>query len=493
VAEQLVDGNHSHLEAVNLELDRFEGLPAALKNEVFDETSRINLINNELHRVEREEVSKSSDSTLLPAQRQRFQSVAAQLCTVAKEVPVAVQSNAFCLAGSCYRAAGKIRQARGAYQKALKISPKNTRAIFLLADLQYVAGGKRGMPPVEAYLKSEMASDHIPGLSVGVVHNGELVLAAGYGWANVELEKPATKDTVYAIASITKSFTATAIMLLVEKQKIELDKPISHYLRCLPNSAWSDITVRQLLTHTSGIPNFTKLEGYADSMGKMGKEELLQRVAHELEFNPGAPGAQWSYSNTGYLLLGEIIENVSQQSFGTFLKECIFGPLKMDATGVDDANESSLNRACGYMAKLNDIDWTWSFDKLPAWYPRGNFASGCLVSTVMDLVKWDDALSKGELLKKSNLTEMWIPAVARRETTGYYGLGWIVDEHSGHGYVGHGGITKGFWGYMMRFVSDTLTVILLTNGQCPNDKRLSLVTGIARYYLPAPSPSKTTT
>ena len=473
----MADGNHSYVEAVNSWLDYLEHWLAGPKNEVLnevlDETIRTN---NQLHCVEREAVSKWSDSPLIPAHRQRFQGVAAHLCTVAEEFPVAVQSNAFCLAGSCYRAAGQMSLALAAYQKALNASPKNERAIFLLADLQYVGDGKREMPPVEAYLKSEMASDHIPGLSVGVVHDGALVLADGYGLANVELSEPATKETVYEIASITKSFTATAIMMLVEEEKIELDKPISHCLRCLPNSAWSDITVRQLLTHTSGIPNFNSLAGFTDSMGR---DELLQGVASlELEFNPGA---QSSYSNTGYLLLGLIIECVSRKSFGTFLQESIFEPLGMAATRVNDPNESIRNRACGYIAKWNYIDGIYSFDKLPAWHPSGTFASGCLVSTVVDLVKWDAALSTEKLLKKSSLKQMWIPAVLASGETTHYGFGWIVGEHRGHGYIGHGGITSGFWGYMMRFVCHRLTVILLTNRQCPDDKLLSLVTGIARY------------
>jgi D-alanyl-D-alanine carboxypeptidase len=184
------------------------------------------------------------------------------------------------------------------------------------------------------------------------------------------LSEPATKETVYEIASITKCFTATAIMMLVEEEKIELDKPISHCLGCLP-SAWSDITVRQLLTHTSGIPNFNSLEGFTDSWGK---DELLRRVASlELRFKPGAES---SYSNTGYLLLGLIIESVSGKSFGTFLQERIFEPLEMTATRVNDPNESIRNRACGYIAEWNDIERTYSFSKLKAWHPRGTLASG---------------------------------------------------------------------------------------------------------------------
>jgi tetratricopeptide (TPR) repeat protein len=175
VAEQLVDGNHPYLEAVESWLAHLERWLAGPKHDLSDETSLT--YNRPLHRKEREGVSKWSDSPLLPAQRQRFQSVAAQLCAVAKKFPVAAQSDAFCLAGSCYRAAGQMSQALAAYEKALIVSPKNERAIFLLADLQYVASGKQEMPPpIEAYLISEMASNHIPGLSVGVVHDGELVL-----------------------------------------------------------------------------------------------------------------------------------------------------------------------------------------------------------------------------------------------------------------------------------------------------------------------------
>jgi CubicO group peptidase (beta-lactamase class C family) len=476
VAEQLAD-----VEAVNstlVELDnRLEPIFALVRH-------------NWLHEVERQ-VSKWSDSTLPDEERRRCEKIADCLCIEAIKFPVAVQTSVLCLAGSCYRAAGKTEQALAAYQDALKVSPENERAIFLLTDLKYVAGGNQEDPPVEAYLKSEMASDHIPGLSVGVVQNGKLVLAHGYGLANIESDERATKETVYEIASITKTFTATAIMMLVEEGKIELDQPISRYLSHPPawNNAWSNITVRQLLTHTSGIPNFKDLEGFADWMGK---DDLLKGVAsRKLEFDPGA---QSSYSNTGYLLLGLIIESVSRKPFGTFLQERIFEPLGMAATRVNDPNESTRNRACGYQAIHNEINDTYHSDKLPAWHPRGTFASGCLVSTVEDLLKWDAALYTEKLLTKSSLEQMWIPAVLKSEGTGQYGFGWEVGKHRGHGYIGHGGRTQGFGGYMMRFVCDRLTVILLTNSNWKYENQLfSLVAGIARYYLPAPIPSKTAT
>jgi D-alanyl-D-alanine carboxypeptidase len=188
---------------------------------------------------------------------------------------------------------------------------------------------------VDAFIRGRMASDHVPGVSVAVVRNGKVVLARGYGLANVELAVPATPDTVYQLASVTKQFTATAVMMLVEAGKIGLDDKITKYLDGLP-TAWGDVRIRQLLSHTSGIKSYTSVPDFFKTARKdYAKEEILKLVADApLDF---PPGERWSYSNTGYFLLGMLIEKVTGKAYGAFLHERIFFTLAEDGK-IDSLN-----------------------------------------------------------------------------------------------------------------------------------------------------------
>ncbi len=353
---------------------------------------------------------------------------------------------------------------------------------------------------VDEYVQAEMKKRHIPGLSIAVVQNGEVLLAKGYGLANVELSVPATAETVYQIGSITKQFTATAIMMLVEDGKLSLDDPIARHLTDSPDT-WKDVTVRNLLNHTSGIKSYTSI---ADNMKKSrldrGKADIIGTVRElPLEFQPGE---KWSYNNTGFFLLGQIVEQVSGKPYAEFLAERIFRLLEMNATRVNRQMEVTKNRATGYgwgklcpncgvrvtAAKCGLCDATVPADSQPESLNAEStsmtwpFAAGAIISTVADLAKWDAALYTERVLPASILEQMWTPTKLAGGRTQDYGFGWAVGNFRGHRLIGHGGGIAGFSTDLVRFVEDKLTVIVLTNLEGANPA--SLARGIAAFYIP---------
>jgi CubicO group peptidase (beta-lactamase class C family) len=325
---------------------------------------------------------------------------------------------------------------------------------------------------VDDYVQAQMQQQRIPGLSLAVVKGGKLLLAKGYGLANVEHNVPAKPETVYQSGSVGKQFTAAAAMLLVEEGKLRLDDKISRYLHGTPK-AWKDITVRHLLTHTSGIRGYgpRDLNFWQDYTEK----ELLQKVVSlPLEF---APGEKWRYSNTGYVLLGFIIGEVSGEFYGDYLHRRVFAPLGMETTRIISEADIVPNRAAGYRLKwwqLKNQEWV---------SPSLNTtADGSLYLTVLDLAKWDAALYTERLLKRASLEQMWTPVKTTDGKTHPYGFGWGLGEVRGHKVVEHGGAWQGFESHISRFVDDKLTVIVLANLAGANPRRIAH--GIAGIYLP---------
>jgi CubicO group peptidase (beta-lactamase class C family) len=316
---------------------------------------------------------------------------------------------------------------------------------------------------IDDYIAAQMRRLHIPGVSLAIVRDGRVIKAQGYGFANFELKATATKETVYEIGSNTKQFTAAAIMMLVEDGKIRLEDPITKYFPEAPQ-AWRGITIRHLLTHTSGIQNHVAVPDWLDAFRTNLKfetapprDELLKMFFKlPLEFQPGET---WAYDNTGYYLLGIVIEKVGGKSYWQFLDERIFKPLRMSATRSTDPQPIVPNRASGYEWK-ND-----HFENRPALLPAIAFSAGSLLSTAEDMAKWDAALYTEKLLKKSSLDQMWTAAVTNNGTDAAfnYGFGWFIDSYHGHRLVQHSGGTPGFSSVIYRFIDDKLTIIILTN------------------------------
>jgi D-alanyl-D-alanine carboxypeptidase len=330
---------------------------------------------------------------------------------------------------------------------------------------------------IDNYIEAEMEARHLPGLSLAIVKDGELVKARGYGLADVEGKVPATPNTVYQLASATKSFSATAIMLLVEDGKIGLDDRISKYVDGLPRS-WSEITVRQLLSHTSGIPNYLRSPNVKWDQNYT-PEQIVQLVTSSPVSFPAC--AKWEYCNTGYVLLAMIIKRVSGQDYDLFLKERVFVPLGMTSTGLSKPSERGAEIAKGYQweggkridaERLNSSLW--------------DNGDGGLVSSVLDLAKFDQALGSGRLLRESSRRAMWSDAKlsnsyeARTMFDDQYGFGWFLDYYRGHRLVWHSGGRPGAVSVISRLVDDQLTVILLANLDGWNPEGMSR--GVAGLY-----------
>ncbi|HEX3619881.1 MAG TPA: serine hydrolase domain-containing protein, partial [Candidatus Udaeobacter sp.] len=309
---------------------------------------------------------------------------------------------------------------------------------------------------IDDYIIAQIKRLHVPGASIAIVRDGHITKAQGYGFANLELRSPATKETVYEIGSTSKQFAATAIMMLVEEGKVRLDDTITKYFPEAPQT-WRAITIRHLLTHTSGIQNHVAVPHWLDVFRTNlafqtapSRDELLKMFFKlPLEFQPGET---WAYDNTGYYLLGIIIEKASGKSYWQFLDERIFKPLGMNATRSTDPLPIVRNRASGYEWK-ND-----HFENRPVLLPAIAFSAGSLLSTVEDMAKWDAALYTEKLLKRSSLDQMWTPPATNDGTDApfNYGFGWFIENYHGHRLVQHSGGTPGFSSAIYRFVSDKL-------------------------------------
>jgi CubicO group peptidase (beta-lactamase class C family) len=309
---------------------------------------------------------------------------------------------------------------------------------------------------VDKFMKAAIDSIHIPGASLIVLQDGKIVKESAYGLANIEYNVPAKPETLYLLASITKSFTATGIMLLVEEGKIHLDDSISTYLTDAPD-AWKPITVRMLLGHTGGLKD--RWEEKDNSLWRIAYSttDLYNAAkATPLDF---APGTHWQYSDQGYFLLGRIIEKVSGKSYRQFLTERIFKPCGMETSTTTSQTEIVSNLAQGY----TQSNGKWAKNHRRTDY--GLVSHFGIVSNVMDLAKFDQALMDGKLLKPETLQQMWTPTKIANGDVGHrmtatYGMGWFLEEINGHRIVEHGGASG--TGYL-KYPDDKLTIIVLTN------------------------------
>lgn len=306
--------------------------------------------------------------------------------------------------------------------------------------------------PADDLIKAEMQKHLIPGLELKVLRDGEAIKTTGYGVANLEWNVPVTEETVFEIGSITKQFTAACILLLAEDGKLSINDKISQHLSNTP-AAWSNITIRHLLTHTSGITNYTTIDGFELRL-HLTQEQFIKRIgAYPLAFQPGD---SWKYCNSGYNLLGFIVENASGKNYWDFIQERIFQPLQMTHTTTRTPGIIVSHRAAGYefdhRAPINrDYDLT------------DLFSAGAIISTVEDMAKWDAALNGQKLLNTSSKEQWWTPTKLNSGKSQNYGFGWFIDSVQGHKNIGHGGATSGFSASIQRFPDDHLSVIILCN------------------------------
>ncbi len=271
-----------------------------------------------------------------------------------------------------------------------------------------------------------------PGASVIVIHHGKILLNIGYGLANIEKSEPNTPLTVFRLGSVTKQFTAMAILQLYDKQMLQINDYAEKYFPGTLNG--NKITIKNLLTHTSGI---------------------TESLDAELAFTPGT---QISYSNAGYNLLGKIIEKVSGMSYEKYLQENIFQPLGMNNTGYEHRDIKVKNSATGYIFSDNG-----SYTDTEEADVSGAFSAGALYSTAEDMFRWDQALYTEKLVKASTLNQAFSQATLNDGSTIKYGFGWMVSQLRGLKEVGHGGDITGFNSYIARYPDEQFTVIVLSN------------------------------
>jgi CubicO group peptidase (beta-lactamase class C family) len=306
---------------------------------------------------------------------------------------------------------------------------------------------------VDKYVKAEMEKREIPGVALTIVRDGKTTKTAAYGFANLELKSPTRPETVFEIGSVTKQFTAACILVLQQEGKLSVDDKISKYLPDTPPS-WSDITIRHLLNHTSGIKSYTGLSGFELTKHLTQKQFIAALRDLPLEF---PPGEKWKYCNSGFSLLGYIIENVSGKNYWGFLGEKIVGPLGMTSTTNREPSILVPNRADGYEKKRDGTRINRDYDLTDI------FSAGAIVSTVGDLAKWNASLDSERILNAESKSAMWTSGKLNNGKETEYGFGWRLGPYEGHKNIGHSGSTSGFSASLQRFPDDKVTVILLCN------------------------------
>ena len=309
---------------------------------------------------------------------------------------------------------------------------------------------------IDSLATAALRNGPVAALSIAVVKGRDTLVMKGYGLADLENDVPATAETVYRIGSITKQFTSSAVMQLVEQGKVGLDDDITKYFPGYPTHG-QRILVRHLLNHTSGIPSYTDIPKRWGRVATLDlpHDSLLALVSSDsLMF---APGSAFYYNNTGYYMLGMLIEKVTGQTYADYLAQHLFSPLGMKSTRYCATGPVIKHRAQGYG---NDRGTLVNAQYLSMDNP---FAAGALCSTVGDMVRWESALFGGKVVGASSLAQMTTPAKLTSNRPMPYGFGLVPDTVAGHHVIGHGGGINGFISHEEYYPDDTLTVVVLAN------------------------------
>jgi len=328
-----------------------------------------------------------------------------------------------------------------------------------IADFLIEKGAKTdiSMPPAEKLVDAvfdEAIKENYPGAAVLIAKDGKILYEKGYGYADVENKIPVNINTKFRIGSITKQFTAAAILKLQENGMLSVNDPLSKFIPDFPRG--DEVKIHHLLTHTSGIHSYTSDPDFINRVTvEVKPEELVEQIKkYSYEFNPGD---KWNYNNSGYFILGYLIEKVSGMSYNKFLQENLFDPAGMKNTGVHTSSAKLDNEALGY-AYQND-----SVSKALNWDMSRAGGAGSLYSTVEDLFKWNEALFNGKILKKESLDPAFTPVTTKDSSKNVYGYGWLLTEIRGLKQIGHNGGLHGFNSDLTRFPDQNFTVAVLLN------------------------------
>lgn len=362
------------------------------------------------------------------------------------------------------------------------------RALALQTLLLSAAGPAPAARPattaeaIDAMLAKAIPADG-PGAAVIAVKDGKTVFRKAYGMANLELGVPLAPDSVFRLGSITKQFTATAVLILREEGKLSLSDPITKFLPGYPTHGHV-ITLEHLLNHTSGIRSYTGIPGYMATkiQADLTPDQLVDAFKSEpMDF---APGERLEYNNSGYVLLGAVIEKVSRETYADFVADRIFKPLGMKATAYGAEGPILPKRAAGYTRNGETV--------LNARYLSMTqpYSAGALVSTIDDLALWDASLYTEKLVKRASLEKAWTPAVTRDGQPTHYGYGWAISTLRGARALEHGGGIFGFSTYGIRLPDDKVYVAVLANSDRPKADPGMLGKKIAALLIGKPFPEQ---
>jgi CubicO group peptidase (beta-lactamase class C family) len=347
--------------------------------------------------------------------------------------------------------------------------------LFVLVFLLFVSfassQGKELKQEMDEYLEASYNIWKFHG-TVLVAKDGQVIFKKGYGMANIELGVPNAPEMKFQIGSITKQFTATAILQLHENGFLSLDDPITRHLTEYPAETGTKVTIHHLLSHTSGVPSYTDMPDIMSQKAlPVTVDELLTIFKDKpLEFEPGE---KYKYSNSGYVVLGAIVEAVSGKTYEEYIKENILEPLKMQNSGYDHRDIIMENRAAGYTldekGELRNADFV---------HMSAPYAAGALYSTVDDMLIWDQALYAEKILKKSSLDKMFTPVLKD------YGYGWLIQEKYDRTLVWHNGGIDGYHTTFNRWVDDNVCIVVLSNND--NAPVENIASGLAAIMFDKP-------
>ena len=345
----------------------------------------------------------------------------------------------------------------------------------LLTASGCASGGRVNVDEIDAIVREVVATggDASPGGSLVVARGGEILLDRSYGMADVEAQTATSGDTAYRLASITKQFTAAGVLRLVESGRLSLDQPVRPILPELPSAA-AGVTVRHLLTHTSGLPDYEDLIP-GEATEQVSDADVLDLIAHDGQMY-FAPGDGYRYSNTGYALLVLLVERVANRPFPQFMREEVLGRAGMtDAVFHQEGLSTVPRRAYGYSTR--DGAWTRTDQSTTS----AVLGDGGLYASARELVRWIDAFHSGQVVSRPFAAMAVEPAVATDDAGVRYGFGWRISRHRDHTVHWHSGETIGFRNVELHFPDRGLSVVLLTNQneRSPRDAALR----IANHFL----------
>lgn len=361
-------------------------------------------------------------------------------------------------------------------QQTQRLGVSAARAALALSLVSVTTPASAQSDEISAYVRAQMDWRMIPALSFAVIKAGRIIRAEAHGLANRNSGDSASVATVFHVGSVGKQFTAAAIMLLVQDGRLSLNDPVTRHIVDAP-AAWRGISIRHLLTHTSGLGNYVSV--LPDLNREYSASEFIALIAGQpLEF---PPGTSFRYSNSGYLLLGLVVEAVSGEHLGDFLVERVFKPLGMTSTGMAGrAGGTITGLANGYRLSEGVLA-----SAPPVSRSLNSTGDGSLYSTLHDMARWDAALYGDAVLNASSRAAMWSPVRLNNGTLRQYGFGWGLGRHGGKRIVEHGGLWQGFSSHIVRYVDDSITVVVLMNLTGIGNTSGLVANRIARAYIPA--------